>query len=230
MLAAVTLPTELSPELIPPLEAGDRLTRTEFERRYAAHPNLKKAELIEGLVYMAAAVRFTPHGEPHLYLNTWLGLYLAATPGLRGGDNATLRLDVHNEPQPDLLAFSPQGPARIDADGYVVGAPEFIAEIAASSASYDLGSKLKVYRRHQVQEYLVWQVFDRRFTWFRWRKGQYRALKPDPQGILRSEIFPGLWLDCPALLAGNLAQVLTTLQLGLATPEHHQWVDRLRSI
>lgn len=41
---------------IPPLENGDGLSRAEFERRYDAMPELKKAELLEGIVYMAAPV------------------------------------------------------------------------------------------------------------------------------------------------------------------------------
>lgn len=35
-----------------PLENGDRLSRFEFEHRYQAMPELKKAELVEGVVYI----------------------------------------------------------------------------------------------------------------------------------------------------------------------------------
>lgn len=41
-----------------PLENGDRLTRSEFERRYHAMSSVKKAELIEGMVYMFSVLRF----------------------------------------------------------------------------------------------------------------------------------------------------------------------------
>src|SRR5438067_6966374 len=145
----------------PPLESGDRLTRAEFERRYDAMPGLKKAELIEGVVHMPSPVTFRKHARPHLYLNGWLLHYLAATPGVDGGDNASLRLDLDNEPQPDgflMILPSHGGQARIDEDDYVAGGPELVAEVASSSASYDLHAKLHVYRRNGVREYVVWRV------------------------------------------------------------------------
>lgn len=92
-----------SPSSIPSLESGDRLTRPEFERRYNAMPNLKKAELIEGVVYVASPLRFEPHAETHGNLMIWLGNYKVATPGVRLGDNPTVRLDLDNEPQPDAI-------------------------------------------------------------------------------------------------------------------------------
>jgi Uma2 family endonuclease len=220
---------KMTPKL-PPLENGDRLTRPEFERRYQAMPHIKKAELIEGVVYMASPLRFEPHAEPHGQIITWLGVYHAATPGVRLGDNATVRLDMDNEPQPDgllRLNESVGGRSRLSDDGYVEGAPELIAEVAASSAAYDLRDKLRVYRRNGVQEYLVWQVYDQRLDWFRLREGEYVPLQPDAAGIVRSEVFPGLWLAIPALLEGNLALVLAVLQQGLATSEHAAFVEQL---
>src|SRR4051794_36843333 len=95
-------------EPIPPLEAGDRLTRAEFERRYDATPHLKKAELIEGIVYVSPAVPFDGHSSPHFDLIGWLICYRAATPGVRGGDNGSIRLDGENMPQPyALLVLDP---------------------------------------------------------------------------------------------------------------------------
>jgi Uma2 family endonuclease len=223
-----TVPEQTVIPKVLPLENGDRLTRHEFERRYQAMPHIKKAELIEGVVYVASPLRFEPHAEPHGLVITWLGVYRASTPRVRLGDNATVRLDMDNEPQPDALLRldeSVGGQSRIDEDGYVEGAPELIAEIAASSAAYDLRDKLRVYRRNGVQEYLVWQVYDQRLDWFRLREGEYVPLQPDAEGIVRSEVFPGLWLAVPALLEGNLAEVLAVLQLGLATPEHATFVE-----
>ena len=154
---------------IPPLENGDRLTRTEFERRYNAMPYLKKAELLEGVVHMASAVRFRSHGLPHFALISWLGFYWTNTPGLAGGDNSTIRLDLGNEPQPDAVLFidpAKGGHARISEDDYLEEAPEFAAEVAASSASYDLHTRLDVYRRNGVREYLIWRVLDQEIDWF----------------------------------------------------------------
>lgn len=209
------------PLTIPPLESGDKLTRAEFERRYHAMPYLKKAELIEGVVYLASPLRIKSHGEPHAFIMTWLGVYKAQTSNVGFADNSTVRLDADNEPQPDaLLRIENGGRSRITEDDYVEGAPELIVEIAASTASYDLYEKLKVYRRNGVQEYLVWRVYDNAFDWFKLQEGEYIQLEADSEGIIRSQVFPGLWLDKSALLSGNLAQVLEVLQQGLITVEH----------
>ncbi len=214
----------------PSLESGDRLTRAEFERRYEAMPHLKKAELIEGVVYVPSPTRWRRHGLPHGHLVTWLGNYEAATPGAMMGDNTTTRLDTDNEPQPDaLLLIDPArgGQARVSADDYLESAPELVAEVAASSVSIDLGTKLNVYRRNGVREYVVWRVQNRKVDWFVWREGQYERLAPDERGVLKSEVFPGLWLDPAALVAGDLARVLAVLNEGTASPEHAAFVARL---
>lgn len=91
----------------PPLENGDRLTAPEFERHYAAMPEHQKAELIEGVVYMASPLRFTSHAELHGRLITWLGVYQAATPFVAMGLEPTVRLDIDNEVQPDGVLLLP---------------------------------------------------------------------------------------------------------------------------
>jgi Uma2 family endonuclease len=217
-------------EKLPPLETGDRLTRAEFERRYEAMPHLKKAELIEGVVYVPSPVRLRRHGHPHAHLIGWLVAYEAGTPGVLTGDNATARLDLDNEPQPDaLLLIDPArgGQARISEDDFVEAAPELVAEVAASSVSIDLNTKLHVYRRNGVREYLVWRVLNQQIDWFVLREGQYERQVPDADGLLKSEVFPGLWLDPAALVAGNLARVLAVVQQGLASPEHAAFIARL---
>lgn len=142
----------------PPLQLGDRLTAGEFRRRYEAMKDCKKAELIEGVVYLPSPVRITSHAEPHLNLITWLGVYCAATPPTRGADNATDQLDLDNEPQPDAMLFIRLefgGRIHINEEDYVVGPPEFVAEVASSTVAYDRGPKLRTYLRHGVQEYLI---------------------------------------------------------------------------
>lgn len=218
------------PLALPPLENGDRLTRHEFERRYDALPHLRKAELIEGVVYMPAALRFRSHSEPHGNLMIWLGNYKVATPGVNLGVEPTVRLDSENSPQPDavlLIDSACGGQARISEDDYVEGAPELVAEIAASSAAIDLGDKKRAYRRNGVQEYIVWQVYDRHIDWFRLKDGEYLSLPVDEQGIIRSQIFPGLWLSVTAVLAGQMQQVLSVLQTGLNSTEHQTFVQQL---
>ncbi len=213
-----------------PLENGDRLSRAEFERRYAAMPAVKKAELIEGSVFMGSPVHHTAHGRPHSLIMTWLGTYFSATRGVDLSDNPTVRLDVDTVVQPDaLLRIDPAvgGRSSVSVDDYITGAPELMVEIAASSASYDLHDKLRVYQRCGVQEYLVWRVYDEQIDWWELSEGVYMPLSADRQGVLASRVFPGLWLDRAALLAGKLDQVLATLQQGLSSIDHQAFVTRL---
>ena len=216
----------------PVLENGDRLTRAEFERRYDARPDLKKAELIEGVVHLPSPTRSRSHAQPHAALVGWLSTYAMATPGVQVGDSSTVRLDLDNEPQPDvvmLIDSEAGGQARIDEDDYVEGAPELIAEVAASSASYDLHDKLHVYRRNGVREYLVWRTLDHRFDWFELVDGVYRPRRPDVSGLVRSRVFPGLRLAVDALLRGDLPAVMDLQQPGLGEPAHAAFVKRLQA-
>jgi Uma2 family endonuclease len=225
-----SVPGTLPDSTIPLLENGDHLSRAEFERRYGAMPHVKKAELIEGVVYVPSPVRHRLHGRPHTHVIAWLGQYEASTPGVEASDNSTVRLDLDNEPQPDaLLLIAPQrgGQTRLSEDGYIEGAPELVVEVASSSASYDLHAKLHAYRRNGIREYVAWRVLDQEIDWFVLREGQYERLQPDRDGLLQSEVFAGLWLDPAALVRGDVATVLATGQQGLASPEHTAFVARL---
>jgi Uma2 family endonuclease len=216
---------------IPPLENGDRLTRPEFERRYAAAPHIKKAELIEGIVYVASPLRFTPHAEPHSRLVTWLGTYAAFTPGVLSGIEPTVRLDLDNEPQPDIVLILDEaigGQARLTEDGYLEGTPELVVEIAASSVAIDLGKKLQAYRRNGVQEYIVWQSFENQLSWYHLVEGEYQLLVPDAEGIIHSRVFPGLCLAVEALLNNQMPQVLEVLRSGLDSSEHSAFVEHFK--
>ena len=229
-------PRELSPPVVRhpallPLEQGDHLSRDEFERRYLAMPQIQKAELIEGVVHMASPVRWDKHGHQHARLIHWLVCYEDESPGVQTGDNSTVRLDLDNEPQPDAtLIVEPRcgGQVLIDADGYVAGAPELVAEVSASSASFDLHKKLRVYRRAGVREYLVWRVFDEAVDWFVLRGSEYQSLSTNSEGILKSEVFPGLWLARDALVKHEYRQVAAVLQQGLQSADHAAFVARLQ--
>lgn len=227
-----TLIPETPARPVPPLQNGDRLTREEFERRYAATPENVKAELLEGVVYlMSSPVSHDFHGNPHFRFNGWLYTYQTGTPGVEGGDNSTLRLGREDEPQPDgflriLPAFG--GQSQTAEDGYIVGSPELIGEIAATSASIDLGVKWRVYRRRGVKEYVVWRVYDQAIDWFTQNGGQSQALPCDSAGIYRSRVFPGLWLDSKAMIAGDSARVLKVLRGGLRSAEHATFVKSLQ--
>jgi Uma2 family endonuclease len=220
-----------APDAPPALQDGDRLTRAEFERRYDAMPELKKAELIEGVVHMGSPVAVN-HAEPHFDLITLLGLYRLHTPGVVGGDNATLRLDLDNEPQPDAyLRILPEcgGQCAVDGKGYVTGAPELVAEVAVSSVSYDLHDKLTAYRRNGVREYLVWRVRDQAVDLFVLREGQFERLAPRADGVLRSEALPGLWLDPQAVIARDASRMFAIAMQGVASAEHQAFLSQLQS-
>ena len=199
----------------PILESGDRLTRAEFHRRYCARPDIKKAELVEGVVYVGSPVRQDGHGSEHNIVQLWLGTFAARVPGLDVGDNSTVFLDADNEVQPDAFLFwrSEDKPgARLTDTGYVEGPPLLVVEVAASSASYDLHDKLRAYRRAGVEEYIVWRTLDGALDWLRLQEGEYVRVEPDANGIIESAVFPGLRLNVPALLARDRAGVLAALR------------------
>jgi Uma2 family endonuclease len=223
MTPAVLTPT------IPRLQNGDTLDSDEFMRRYDAMPELKKAELIEGVVYMPSPVRAPEHGYPHADLLGWLGYYRIRTPNVHVADNTTVRLDQRSVPQPDALMHIVRGgPSTVNQDGYIEGGPELVAEVAASSVSIDRNAKFRVYRDHGVREYVLWRVEDGEIDWFVLRDGQYVPFSPGEGGILRSEVFPGLWLD-PAAMAGlDAVRVHEVLLQGIASPDHAAFVERMR--
>jgi Uma2 family endonuclease len=212
---------------VPPLRDGDRLTRAEFERRWDAMPDLTRAELIDGRVYLMPSLS-VDHGVPHFDLITWLGMYRMLTPHVEGADNTSVRFEDDNMPQPDaLLRLTRGGTSAVDDDRILSGPPEFVAEVSRSSVAYDLGVKLDLYRRKGVREYLVWRVDDEAVDWFALRPTGYELLPAGGDGIVRSEVFPGLWLDPAALVAGDAAALLRAAQLGHGSPEHSAFVRRL---
>ncbi|MDR7920975.1 Uma2 family endonuclease [Thermosynechococcus sp. PP45] len=200
---------------VPMLESGDRLSREAFERLYAQCPHIKKAELINGVVYVASPVRVNSHSRPHSLVMGWLMAFEVATANVMVLDNATVRLDAQTVVQPDALLRLVNGTSCISGDDYLEGAPELIVEIASSSAAYDLHDKLEVYCRCGVQEYLVWVVPEQDFHWYLREGTSYRRQAPDDHGIFRSGHFSGLWLHWPALRDGHLTLVLETLHTGL---------------
>jgi len=192
------------------------MTRAEFHRRYGLHPEIKSAELIEGVVYVASPLRARDHGDQDLDMSAWLGAYRASHANVRGSSNATVILDQDNEVQPDISVrrTSVSASARMTDEGYLEGPPELIVEISASSTSMDLHQKKNAYRRNGVQEYIVWRVLDGAIDWFALQEGQYVALSANPDGVVESAVFPGLRLDVTAMLAGDLAKVLSVQSAG----------------
>jgi Uma2 family endonuclease len=216
---------------IPPLESGDRLTRAEFERRYHAMPPHIRAELIEGVVYISSPVRHRQHGKPQGRLVHNVVEYVDHTAGTDYSDNATVRLDLANEPQPDIALFleTQLGGQLVETpDGYLAGSPELVIEIAASTTSVDMHAKLNAYRRNRVQEYIVWRTLDGELDWFHLQDEQYVRLPMDDKGIICSRVFPGLWLNVKALLRGDVAKVRATSEQGIKSKEHAAFVRELQ--
>ena len=213
------------------LQPGDRLRAKEFRPRSETLPEGTKVELVEGIVYMAAAVKLD-HGQPHVFLTAWMAQYAFATAGVECSDNVTLQLDEDNEPQPDLSLFihpSFGGQIVISPDGYIGGPPELVGEIAVSSVAIDRGPKRRVYERHGVCEYLLWRVEDRVIEWYALKNGTYELLPVGNDGVIRSLVYPGLWLNTEAMLRRDGLAVMATLHAGLATREHEDFVTRLKT-
>jgi hypothetical protein len=213
---------------VPPLQAGDKLTRAEFLQRWDAAPGIKKAELLRGIVYMASPLSIK-HGECDSDVGCWLKTYSVHTPGTASGHNITSLL-LDETPQPDVnlrLLREYGGGSWEGADTYLHGIPELLAEICASSASYDLHVKLDIYQEAKVPEYLAVLLYEREIRWHFLTQGKYELLQPGADGVWRSRVFPGLWLDGAALLAGNMLQVLSKLQEGCNSPEHRTFVEEL---
>lgn len=195
---------------IPPLNQGDHLTREEFERRWELHPEIKKAELINGMVFIEMTVSRW-HGKPHASLNTWLGVYASTRPEIEILDNATVRLG-RDDVQPDVLVRRIDGgTSTVAEDNCIFGPPELVVEVAASSTSYDLFTKKDLYRRAGVSEYLVWQVYERRIAWWSLRDGAYQSIAQDHDGLLHSLALPGLRLSPESMINGDMAAVLAAL-------------------
>jgi Uma2 family endonuclease len=218
--------------IVLPLQNGDVLTGEEFMRRYEAMPEGTRAELINHVVYMIPPASFD-HSESEAYVFGWLLDYARATPGTRFLPGPTVKLDRANHPQPDAVLFieaSALTRVLLVADNgkrYVTGPPELIVEVALTSSSYDLHQKRRAYHRARVLEYMVWQYLDSQLYWFSWAKKDYVTMKPDADGILRSKVFSGLWLDPLALLRGDQAKVARVLKRGLRSPEHATFLRRL---
>ena len=214
---------------LPPLVAGQRLDRATFHERYEAMPPETRAELIGGVVQMPSPLSFD-HCFQSRIGSFWLGHYQRFTPGVTGGDNASVFLGEHSEVQPDaLLLILPElgGATRFEG-GYLAGPPELVIEISRSSRSIDLGIKRDEYERAGVAEYLVVALEPDEVHWFARRDRRLVERPPDGDGLHRSEVFPGLWLDPLALFARDLNALIVALDRGLATPEHAAFVDRLR--
>jgi Uma2 family endonuclease len=221
-------PTDAAPTP-QPLITGMRMDRDEFIRRWEALPDLKRAELIEGIVYVGSPLGHR-HGRFHVHLSVLVGVYAGRTPGVEAGSVSTYYM-LKSAPQPDLfLRLLPEcgGQTRVKKN-FLHGAPELAIEISESSASYDFGPKLKLYQRAGVREYITVDAVTGRLVWRTLDGGSYRDLAADADGVFRSRVFPGLWLDSAHVADCDCPAQLALLERGFASPEHTAFVERLRA-
>lgn len=220
-----------SERFVPPFENGDKMDQKTFHELYKQTPEGFKAELIGGYVHMASPVKLASHADPHGRMAGWLFNNRARTPGTGFGDNATNILDEANEPQPDLTMYiraEAGGQSEISADDYLVGPAELLVEIANSSVSIDRNAKFLNYERAGVLEYLIVIVQNQEVEWYTRVRDRFEALKQDAAGLLKSRVFPGLWLDPTAIFDDEPTRLLDVLNAGLASPEHAKFVKKLQ--
>jgi len=219
-----------APVSTPPLLEGDSLTSDEFLRRWEDLPDLKHAELIDGIVYMSSPVS-RDHGDPHLFLANWLGFYSMATPGCRASMEPTWVMGERQVPQPDvtLRILTEYGGQSGIAGEYAAASPELIVEVAVSSYSRDFGAKRRLYERMGVREYIIAAPCDEKLVGLSLTSHVFQPLESDDDDILRSAYFPGLWLDIKSLWGLDLQRMNSVLQRGLATPEHAAFAEKLAS-
>lgn len=199
-------------------EPGDRLSREEFLARWECMPELKKAELIDGVVYMPSPVSLV-HSLFDTIVHMVLGVYAARTPNCEPLSNATW-LMLESAPQPDAcLCWRPASGEIKTTKDLATGRPDLVVEVAKSSRSYDLGPKLALYQRAEVQEYVTAPVEEERMEWRVLERGSYRLMPPDADGIFRSKVFPGLWVDSAAFWRKDRSKLLAVLEQGLNSRE-----------
>lgn len=214
--------------VLPPLVAGQRLDRETFHDRYAAMPPDTRAELINGVVFMPSPVGYR-HAHAHVPALAWLAYYEENTPGVEVLDNASTALGPRSEPQPDAqLRILPEFGGRTQTDRrFVRGVPELVVEVSHATRYNDLGPKLDDYERAGLLEYVVLALEPDEVLWHVLQEGRLVALPPDADGLYRSHVFPGLWLDPGALLSRDMRRQRAVLDRGLATAEHAAFVARL---
>jgi Uma2 family endonuclease len=213
---------------LPWLVEGEKLDRATFHERYAAMPESTRAELIGGVVYMASPLGLR-HGISDPRAAFWLGYYQAFTPGTEVLGNASVFFEDYGEPQPDIvLRILPENGGRtVDEGNYYTDGPELVVEVSDSTLKKDLGPKLADYERAGVPEYIVFGVDPPVVRWHFRVDGRLVELGPDEDGIYRSKVFPGLWLDPVALLSNDKLRLMEIVDLGVATDDHAAFVARL---
>jgi Putative restriction endonuclease len=231
-VASMGRATEMTGTAAPALLVeGQKLDQSTFHDRYEAMSPGTRAELINGVVYMPGPVG-PEHGRALVPTLVWLSYYQENTPGVEVLDNTSTALYPKGEPQPDAqLRILPEYGGRTQTKRRLIrGVPEMVVEVSHASRFTDLGPKFDEYERVGVLEYTVLALEPNEILWFELRQGRLVELPPSSDGLFRSGVFPGLWLDPAALMAGDTRRLREVVDAGLATPEHAAFVARLAAL
>jgi len=206
------------------------MSSEEFLERWERMPALKQAELLEGMVYMASPIRIE-HGYWDRRVSAWLSLFVDRVHGLGAATNTTVDLGERNVPQPDQIAYTkPEfGGRSTVVRGVFTGVPELAVEVSYSSADIDHTVKKAIYSAASVEEYVVFDLLARKVTWWRLADGSYKKIPRGADGVRRSHVFPGLWLDERAFWIEDNERMFEVAAEGLASPEHAEFRKRLSS-
>jgi Uma2 family endonuclease len=221
-----------SPAVTEPfLYDGQRLDQPTFHELYLKTSERFRAELIDGVVHLRNGRVSSRHGQSHSALIGFLFQFSLDTPGTRAMGRVTVIFGPKSELEPDIMLLIGRdsgGRMQTNPEGILVGTAELVIEIGDDTLEIDLNAKKADYERAGANEYLVLDVPNRRFRWFVNRGGRFETLPRDEDGLYRSPTFPGLWLDPEAFLRDDGLAVMATLRRGLESPQHADFVERLR--
>jgi Uma2 family endonuclease len=159
----------------------------------------RHVELIDGEIIDMAAI-----GSPHAAVTNRLvrGFARAAAEGFTlMSVQSPLRLDVYNEPQPDLMLL------RSRDDDYRASHPSaadvlLLVEVSETSLAYDRGIKLALYAKFEVPEVWIIDLPGSAVEIYREPKdGAYVLRERLTDGLLAPALVPGVTIDVTGLLA-----------------------------
>jgi Uma2 family endonuclease len=175
------------------VEVVERMTAEEFFR---GAPEDRKAELIDGVMIMPSPP-FDPHERLQNFLLTLLRVYVEELElGEVRGSRTPVELGIDQVPEPDVLFVAKQRAHIIQNKG-ILGAPDLVIEIlSAGTAHRDRGRKFRAYERAGVGELWLIDPYGPTGTkFYHLRNGRFSLVRPDKNGILRSAVVSGFWIN-----------------------------------
>jgi Uma2 family endonuclease len=212
---------------LPIMHNGDHMKQPEFHFAYSSMPENYRAELIGGVVFEPSPVSYS-HARNDNMFHDLITQYAKKSKLAEVAPNATVILSEDDEVQPDVLLRLPEelgGRSRL-VGKFLEGAPELVAEIAYSSRAIDLHLKKQRYAKAGVIEYLVFCIEPKKLHWFRLQ--EEKGIKRNGDGTFCSKVFPGLWINEPALIEANSERADEILAEGLNSEEFNDFKNQLQ--